>query len=249
MKKLLIIFAIVVLVVGGWLVLRPGKNDDSSSHKTPKQAEQKPFNKTEHSLDDPASIWTIVNKRRPLNPKTYVPADLVAPKVTLRLNAEEQEMLMRKEVASSLELMFADAKKAGLELMVASAYRPYTLQENLYNRYVAQQGQLAADTQSARPGHSEHQTGLAVDVEPASQNCEVELCFADTPEGKWVAENAHTYGFVLRYHEDKDDVTGYMYEPWHLRYVGKPLADELHRQSDPTLEQFFELDPAPDYKP
>lgn len=246
MKKFLIILVILALGVGGWFIFKGDPNSNKSSDAS-KSAEQKPFDKKIHSLDDPDSIWVIVNKRRPLNPTSYAPSDLVAPNVALRLNAKELEMQMRKETATAVEALFAEAKKAGLNLMVASAYRPFTLQQNLYNRYVAQQGQLAADTQSARPGHSEHQTGLAVDVEPASQECEVELCFADTPEGKWVAENAYKFGFVLRYHQGKDDVTGYMFEPWHLRYVGKPLAEELHKQGDPTLEQFFNLDPAPDY--
>jgi zinc D-Ala-D-Ala carboxypeptidase len=245
MKKILIILVIVALGAGGWFVFS-GSSDKKL--ETTKTAEQKPFDKKMHSLDDPDSIWVVVNKRRALNPASYAPSDLIAPNVELRLNPKELEMQMRQETATAIEALFAEAKKASLNLMVASAYRPFTLQQNLYNRYVAQQGQLAADTQSARPGHSEHQTGLAVDVEPASQDCEVELCFADTPEGKWVAENAHKFGFVLRYHKGQDDITGYMFEPWHLRYVGKPLAEELHKQGDPTLEQFFNLDPAPDYR-
>lgn len=249
MKKFLIILIIVALSIGGWFVW---KQSDQSGHttsdETSKAEQQKPFNKSAYSLEDPKSIWAIVNKHRPLNPASYAPDDLVAPNVELRLNPKEQEMLLRKEAATAVEKLFAEAKNARLNLMVASAYRPFTLQKNLYDRYVAQQGETAADTQSARPGYSEHQTGLAVDIEPTTQNCEVELCFADTPEGKWVAENAYKHGFVLRYQEGKDEITGYMYEPWHLRYVGKPLAEELHKQSNPTLEQFFNLDPAPDYR-
>lgn len=245
MKKILLILTVLILAGGGWFLF--GRDTKSGNKQTETKQEVKAFDKTANSLDDPKSIWVIVNKTRQLNPKDYVPGDLVAPNVELRLNPKEQEMLMRQEAATALEDLFADAQKANLSLMVASAYRPYIFQQNLYSRYVAQQGQASADTQSARPGYSEHQTGLAVDVEPASQKCEVELCFADTPEGKWVAENAYKFGFVLRYHEGKDDITGYMYEPWHLRYVGKPLAEELHKQSDPTLEQFFNLDPAPKY--
>jgi len=245
MKKFVTILLALAVAGGGvwFFVLKkdePAK--DSSS-----QQQSKPFDKSAHSLDNPDSIWVIVNKRRQLNPKDYAPSDLVAPNAKLRLNAREQEMLMRQEVATALEGLFAGAKKANLDLMVASAYRPYNMQQNLYSRYVTQQGQIAADTQSARPGFSEHQTGLAVDVEPADQNCEVDTCFADTPEGKWVAANAYKYGFTLRYHQGQDDVTGYMYEPWHLRYVGKALSEELHKQGDPTLEQFFGLDPAPNY--
>lgn len=247
MKKFLIIILVAIIVLGGgWLLLNNRGEPDKGSQS---QQSAKPFDKKQHSIDKPGSIWVVVNKRRPLDPRNYAPNDLVAPKVALRLTAKDQEMQLRQEAASALEKLFADAKKDKLELMVASAYRSYTFQENLYKRYVTQEGQIAADTQSARPGHSEHQTGLAVDVEPASRECEIETCFADTPEGKWTAANAYKYGFVLRYHEGKDDTTGYMYEPWHLRYVGKPLAAELHKQADPTLEQFFNLDPAPDYGP
>ena len=245
MKKVLIVLLVIGIGVAGWFLLF--KENKPNTNNTAQPAPSKPFNKNAKPIDDPESIWVIVNKRRPLSPRDYAPGDLVAPEVALRLSPRDQEMLMRKEVAIAIKELFADAKKDGRELMVASAYRPYTMQEHLYNRYVAQQGQAAADTQSARPGFSEHQTGLAVDLEPADRSCEIETCFADTPEGKWVAANAYKYGFVLRYHEGQDDVTGYMYEPWHLRYVGKELADELHRQGNPTLEQFFDLEPAPDY--
>jgi len=246
MKKVLLILAIIALAGASWFFFF--RTETKQSVKTDgQQAQAKPFDKNAKPIDDPNSIWVIVNKRRPLSPKEYAPTDLVAPDVALRLTARDQEMMMRKEVADALKALFAGAKKDGNDLMVASAYRPYTMQENLYSRYVAQQGQAAADTQSARPGFSEHQTGLAVDVEPADRSCEVEVCFADTPAGKWIAANAYKYGFTLRYHQGQDDVTGYMYEPWHIRYVGKELAEELHRQGDPTLEQFFDLEPAPDY--
>lgn len=245
MKKIILGIILVVLGVGAFIFL--GGSDKKNAATYTSSAKLKTFNKTEHSIDEPSSIWIVVNKQRPLQPAGYTPSDLVAPKVPLRLNGEEPEMQLRKEAAMALEALVAGAKKESLDLMVASAYRPYTFQQNLYNRYVTQQGQAAADTQSARPGHSEHQTGLAVDLEPTSQKCEVETCFADTPEGKWVAKNAYMYGFILRYQDGKDDETGYMYEPWHLRYVGKALSTELQRIGNPTLEQFFSLDPAPDY--
>ena len=245
MKKIISGIILITLCIGAFILLGGDSKKQSDTGK--KSTQPRSFNKTEHSIDEPSSIWIVVNKHRPLQPAGYVPSDLVAPNVPLRLNAEEPEMQLRKEAAGALETLVAGAKKDNLSLMVASAYRPYTFQQNLYNRYVVQQGQAAADTQSARPGHSEHQTGLAVDLEPTNQKCEVETCFADTPEGKWVAKNAYTYGFILRYQDGKDDETGYMYEPWHLRYVGKSLATELHRIGNPTLEQFFNLDPAPDY--
>jgi D-alanyl-D-alanine carboxypeptidase len=209
----------------------------------------KPLNKSQYSLDAAESLWLIVNKARPLQPKDYAPANLRAPAIPLRLTAKDEEMLMRSDAAQALEQLVTAAKdQASLQLMLSSAYRSYGFQRGLYNRYVSQQGQAVADSQSARPGHSEHQTGLAADVEPASRTCEVETCFATTPEGKWVAANAYSYGFVVRYPEGKQGITGYIYEPWHLRYVGTELATAIHAAGNPTLEEFFGLPAAADYQ-
>jgi D-alanyl-D-alanine carboxypeptidase len=245
MKKLPLIISVILIGLVGWFVFtQNNKTDDGKTSDTSAQT----FDKKKYSLEDPSSLWVISNKQRPLDPSSYEPTDLVAPNVPLRLDAGTEEMQMRKEAATAIEQMFADAKKDGLTLMVSSAFRSYDYQEGLYNTYVKQQGRAVADTQSARPGYSEHQTGWAVDVEPSSRECEVEECFADTPEGKWVAENAYKYGFVIRYHEGKQDTTGYIYEPWHLRYVAKDLAAEIKKQGNPTLEEFFGLPKAPDYK-
>jgi D-alanyl-D-alanine carboxypeptidase len=244
MKKIVGLLVVLSVAAIGWYVW----NQNSGGSAGSEDDRQVSFDTKQHSLDDPASIWVIANKRRPLQPTDYSPGDLVAPDVPLRLTAQTEEMQVRAAVAAALEDLVAAAGKDGLDLMVSSAYRSYAYQEGLYNTYVRQQGQAVADTQSARPGHSEHQTGLAVDIEPASRECEIEECFGDLPEGKWVAANAYKYGFVVRYAKGKDHITGYIYEPWHLRYVGKPLAAELHRLGNPTLEEFFELDPAPDYQ-
>jgi D-alanyl-D-alanine carboxypeptidase len=196
------------------------------------------FNKNQYSLTDPYSIWVVVNKPLPLKPIDYAPSDLVAPDVPLRVPGNES-MKVRKAPAAALEKMFADAKAAGLNLMLASGYRSYSYQVGLYNGYMKSQGQASADQTSARPGHSEHQTGLAADIEPASKVCELEICFGQLPEGKWLAENAYKYGFIIRYTEDKVAVTGYEYEPWHVRYVGASLAAELQKTGVKTLEEFF----------
>jgi D-alanyl-D-alanine carboxypeptidase len=243
MKKIFI--ALVVIAVGclGWFVFTSRQDKQTGS-----QSDANGFNKSERSLDEPSSLWVIANKQRPLQPTSYVPNDLVAPEVALRLSAESEEMLLRTAAANALEELFAAAKADGLDMMLASAYRSYSYQEGLYNTYVKKQGQSVADTQSARPGYSEHQTGLAADIEPASRECEIEACFGDLPEGKWLAEHAHEYGFVIRYPQGKADITGYIYEPWHLRYVGKELATEVKNQDVATLEEFFGLPPAADYR-
>lgn len=144
--------------------------------------------------------------------------------------------------------MFAAAAADGVILNLQSGYRSYNLQTSVYNRWVAQKGQAVADTESARPGHSEHQTGLAADVGGVTRPaCNVEQCFADTSEGKWVAAHAHEYGFVIRYSLGQDGVTGYTYEPWHLRYVGPELARQVQAEGAKTLEAFFGLGAAGSY--
>jgi len=207
------------------------------------------FDKTAHSLTDPTSIWIVVNKTRPLAPKTYTPANLVVPNIPLRSNITSTEKYVSSAMAGPLETMVAAAKQEGVHLDLESGYRSYSFQVTLYNSYVKQQGQAVADSQSARPGYSEHQTGLAADLGGTSNpSCNVEDCFSDTPEGKWLAANAYKYGFIIRYPADKVKVTGYIYEPWHIRYIGTDLSNELHNKGIETLEEFFGLPAAPDYK-
>jgi len=117
----------------------------------------------------------------------------------------------------------------------------------VYNNNVRQFGQNGADTQSARPGYSEHQTGLAVDLGSTNRTCEIADCFAGTREGEWLAANAHTYGFVLRYSLHAEKTVGYKYEPWHFRFVGRELANEIHKRDNEPLETFFGLPAASDY--
>ncbi len=136
-----------------------------------------------------------------------------------------------------LSKMFTDAKAAGLTLRVASSYRSYVDQYIIYNDYVARDGQAAADTYSARPGHSEHQSGLAFDLKSPAYDG-LTLTFADTPEGIWVAEHCHEYGFIIRYPKGKEEITGYMYEPWHIRYLGVDTATEVF-ESGLCLEEFL----------
>jgi D-alanyl-D-alanine carboxypeptidase len=170
------------------------------------------------------------------------------PNVGLRLPGSNPEMQVSPQAVPALEQLAAAAKHDGLDLIVASAYRSYQAQVSVYNAEVSRNGQQAADRESARPGHSEHQTGLAIDIGAASRKCEVQACFADMPEGQWVAANAYKYGFIIRYAQTTEAITGYTYEPWHLRFVGKELATELHAHDNPPLEIFFGLGAAPDYQ-
>ena len=132
--------------------------------------------------------------------------------------------------------MKADATSLGLNIWIQSGYRSYELQESLYNKYVNRDGKIAADTYSARPGHSEHQTGLAFDLNTITDD------FQYTDEGKWINDNCYKYGFILRYPKGKEHYTGYKYESWHLRYVGTNLATKLYNNGDwITLEEHFNL--------
>lgn len=219
-------------------------NQNPQSSTPESSTQESSFNKQAHPLDKPDSIWWVVSKVRPLSPLQYAPSDLVVPKISLRYSSGNSEMRLRKESATALEEMVAAAKTANINLLLASGYRSYQLQVAVYNANVQKYGQAGADKQSARPGTSEHQTGLAADLGSTSRQCEIEECFADMPEGKWLAANAHMYGFVLRYPEGKYDVTGYTYEPWHFRYVGKDLSQELHSRGTKTLEEFFGIVPA-----
>lgn len=205
---------------------------------TPKPA----FDRSRFSIDDPASLWVIVNKRRPLDPADYQAPDLVDVPVP-QVNAS----LLRREASDAVARMFDAAADHGLSLASQSAYRSYATQVRVYNGWVRDLGQKQADLTSARPGHSEHQTGLSIDISAAPANCSLDQCFGDTPQGRWLAQNAWRFGFVLRYPEGKTSITGYEYEPWHFRYVGTALAAEVREQGDPTLEEFFDLPAAPDY--
>lgn len=139
---------------------------------------------------------------------------------------------VNSEALSALKQMQADAKAIGLNIPLVSGYRSYKTQEQLYNKYVKKDGEKVANTYSAKPGHSEHQTGLAFDIGS------VEKSFANTTEAKWIAENAHLYGFIVRYPNNKTDITGYIYEPWHVRYLGKETAKKVW-ESRLALEEYL----------
>lgn len=185
----------------------------------------------DHTSTD--SIYVIINKTHPL-PQDFEPTDLVVPTV----KATKEGLTLRKEAADALETMFNAAKEDGLTLIFGSGYRSYSTQERLFNNYVARDGEEAANRYSARPGESEHQTGLAVDISDGSMANWLKNSFKNTDEGKWLKENSYKYGYVLRFIEGKEDVTGYMYEPWHFRYVGIEEAKKIY-DSGLTLEEFY----------
>jgi len=202
------------------------------------------FNSLEDTIDEndvitnPEAYDMVVNKQRNLN-ADYVPEDLVDLEVETCLPNPEINQL-RKEASDAITKMFKTAaEEEGLELVARSGYRSYNTQDSLYNSIVNNHGQDYADKYSAYPGQSEHQSGLALDITAASVNYQLEDIFGETEEGKWTKDNAHRFGFIIRYPEGKEDITGYLYEPWHLRYVGKNLAAKIYRE-DTTLEEYFQ---------
>lgn len=170
-----------------------------------------------------------------INGVTYIDGILIANK-TYSLPSNYGNGLTT-ETKNAFNTMNADATSLGLSLVISSGYRSYYDQRYIYNNYVAIDGQAAADTYSARAGHSEHQTGLAFDLNSIDDS------FTNTPEGQWVHHNCYKYGLILRYPKGKDNITGYMHESWHLRYVGTELASKLYNNGDwITLEEYFGID-------
>ena len=196
-----------------------------------------PFNKEANSISNSESRWVVVNKTRTLVPLSYAPGDLV------NIGGNQQ---MRKEAANAFKRLQEGAKDAGLSIGALSGYRSYVTQVSVYNAEVKKFGQAKADSESAHPGTSEHQTGWAVDV--GGGGCGIEDCFGNTAEGKWLKSHAYEYGFIIRYTTEKQSITGYRAEPWHIRYIGSDLSIEMQKVGIATLEEFFGLPAAPDYK-
>ena len=167
--------------------------------------------------------------------KTYsVPSSYVPVNSSESISGDRCNNCLNEEVMKAFGLMKSDATGLGLNLYIASGYRSYAYQERLYNNYVSVSGKEGADTYSARPGHSEHQTGTCFDLNTVDDS------FANTSEGRWVNENAYLYGFIIRYPKGKETLTGYQYESWHLRYVGVDLAKKLYNNGNwITLEEYY----------
>jgi D-alanyl-D-alanine carboxypeptidase len=258
-KKFIIItfifVAVIVIVLGSWLFIKSKQNKTSKNttnavvdntktdittpaNQNPAVTPQPTPSPTPTPVPPTVSQWPVhltaaeataitvdVNKKHKL-PDTYVPAGL-----TYYAGVQ-----LRSETVAALTDLVNAAAANGYNLKLISGYRSFASQTTVYNNYVAQDGQAAADTYSARPGYSEHQTGLAADV--GNGTCDLETCFGDTTAGKWIAINAQNYGFIIRYPQGKEADTGYQYEPWHLRFVGGDTARAIYN-SGKTLDQYY----------
>jgi LAS superfamily LD-carboxypeptidase LdcB len=189
-------------------------------------------------IKDVTDDWLIlVNKTHPLS-KEYVPTDMVHIKYCVGNHAESMRY-MRAVPAEYFHEMIEAAAAVGYEIGIRTAYRSFEQQYNIFWNYVAKDGESAANKYRARPGQSEHQTGLCADVTSPSVEYTLTTDYGETPEGIWLSENACYYGFIVRYSLGKESITGYQYEPWHLRYVGEKAATEMV-ENDFTLEEYLE---------
>ena len=188
-----------------------------------------------YSVNDSSKNKTEIKRKvnvieKPKTPGTYIKGILIVnKKYSLPANYNPG---VDQTASTALKQLQQAASTAGHNIPLISGFRSYSRQQTLYNNYVARDGQALADTYSARPGHSEHQTGLAFDVGKLDDN------YGSTPAGIWLKENCHKYGFILRYPKGKESITGYQYEPWHIRYVGVEHATKIMNQNI-TLEEYL----------
>ncbi len=181
------------------------------------------------NLDNKDDLTVLVNKYHNLG-SDYTPTDLVEVNPSYRTKYGK----LKKIAYDNFIKMADDAKKDEIKLYVGSGYRSYQTQYDLYNYYVSVDGKKEADTYSARPGYSEHQTGLAIDIAGGNWN----FIEANTSEYDWLINNAYKYGFILRYPKDKEWITGYIYEPWHYRYVGEDIAKYI-QETKLTYDEYM----------
>lgn len=186
------------------------------------------------SPSDPMSILVLVTKTIPLDPIDFAPPDLVAlDKVPTTEGAS-----MRAEAAAAMTNMYDAAVVAGVPFAVNTAYRSFNFQSELLDRYAAKEGLAAASRTVAKPGYSEHQTGLAADLYDTGAN-KLSQSFGSSPSGLWIAQHAYEFGFIISYPKGKESVTGYIWEPWHVRYVGIAVSAEMHEQGIQTLQEYL----------
>lgn len=217
--------------------VKDSSNNEASVTRTVKVVE-KP-KETQYTSNGKSEIVGTTSKGYTIEVRdgiTYIDGILIANK-TYKLPSTYNPGGLLKVFNDNFSTMQSDAKKAGINISVISGYRSYSRQESIYNNYVRERGKADADAISARPGHSEHQSGLAADINSLSQ------AFENTKEGKWLNDNCYKYGFIIRYNKGKEEITGYIFEPWHIRYVGKDLAEKLYNNGNwISMEEYFGID-------
>ncbi len=237
-----ILLAVLIFIVVGGLINkveapapqieqeRTSGVDQSIEKEEPEQARL--------DIKTPSSQFVLVNKQNPLSSIDYRPSDLVVPNVKTVSSDSKDEQSIRDLIRPDFESMMKASAGAGHSLMMNSGFRSSQKQAFYYNNYVKNSGETAANKFSAKPGYSEHQTGLSMDISYQNRKCYLEECFGDSAAGTWLAEHAHEYGFILRYPKGKEAITGYQYEPWHFRFVGKKTANEIY-QNGMSYEEYL----------
>lgn len=220
---------------------KDSSNGVSSKTPNPSSKEDKSSLPSRDSVDtNEGSLYQLVNKEFALS-SDYAPEDLVVPDIRFNISYDAEKKYLRSAAADAIEILFKAASEEGYELCGVSGYRSYTRQKEIYTTNLATKGTAHTNKYSAQPGNSEHQSGLAMDVSSAAIGYSLSESFGDTKEGKWLASNCYKYGFIIRYPENKENITGYFYEPWHIRYLGVPLSTYLY-ENDLTLEEYYNVD-------
>ncbi len=219
-----------------YLAFKKENNDKSYSEvvTTVNVHRNSEYYKDDHNAKPDLNYSMLVNKYYKLS-KDYEPTDLVNIKTDYAWGAYGENKI-RSEVYNAFIDMWNVAKENNIHLMINSSYRPYSDQERVYNNYKESRGESGADKIAARPGYSEHQTGLALDIFCTTNSST--KTFAESDAYRWLLENAHKFGFILRYPEGKEDITGYAFESWHYRYVGKELAKLIYEEGI-TFDEYY----------
>lgn len=229
-------FLLLVFMIGLYFAVGPHLSADVGEKETakPVSASHQSEKETGAKVSDDQYL-ILVNKNHGLN-QSYEPDNLVDAKPAVKGATAYQQV--QKPVAEAFRKLSSDAKKQGYIIKVTSGYRPYAYQKKIFTKYVDKDGRYGAEQYSAEPGHSEHQTGLCADVSSPSVNYHLAQAYGTTDEGKWLAKNTHKYGFIIRFPKGKEKITGYEYEPWHIRYVGKAPAKQMYKKKL-TLEEYL----------
>jgi len=227
----LVLFCVVLIMPAIYL---KAEMRSSETEKAPDSVTAYNRSSTQTSSEYASEYLILVNKEHGLG-EDYIPDDLVTVDSSIAIGGGMQ---MDSKAAEALENLIDAAETEGYTIRLVSGYRSYDLQKSIFESNVAKDGRDIAETYSAPPGHSEHQTGLAADVSSPCVAYDLIEQYGEEPEGIWLAENAHKFGFIIRYQEDTQDITGYVYEPWHIRYVGMRPAAEVYQQ-DVTFEEYI----------
>ncbi len=240
--RILLIILTVLFVAGIWLRNRPDPVPSADSSAGTVDEDVQPEETVEptplpNELIDPASITVFIDKTHSL-PADYVPESLVTPYI----NSTSDVIQVNEKAADALKSMAAAASDSSVTLYLTAGYISYETQDDYFNDRAGMVGEAEANKTIAKAGFSEHQTGLAFDFSDEPSGTNTTVAFADTDAGKWLIEHAWEYGFIMRYPEGKEAVTGYTYQPWHYRYIGKDVAKAIHEAGENyTLEEYYKI--------